>query len=237
MDGAVLCWCFPLNKCPNSGTNITEWVSYFLSRMGCLKNTFLLRIRQLCFSAVAGKGGEAEVLTSELLSCLSFLPFLGLGDNFVCHLGLTCGCVSYLAKPIDFLGCIKDPYMLMHLHHICWKPHPVLHTQLQPQIENRTHFPLVTQVVINLNVRQHLACYLDSFCSSVQMKVFERTPQLEGRWQTDQIHGGSMHTLPLSWEKGRYRFWKALEAQALLNPPHIFQRKPEMYSGKRCWQH
>jgi len=56
------------------------------------------------------------VLTSELLSCLSFLPLLDLGYIYVCGLGLTCGYVSYLAKLIHFLGCLKDPYMLLHLH-------------------------------------------------------------------------------------------------------------------------
>lgn len=164
MDGAVLCWCLSLHERPNSGTNITELLSYFLPRMGWLKTTFILHVRQLCFYAVAGKGVEEEALTSELLSCLSFLPFLGLGDIYVCQLGLTCRCMSsYLPKPIDFLGCLKDPYMLLHLHRISQKPYPVLHMQLQPQTENTTHFPISTQVLINLNVRQHLACYLDSF--------------------------------------------------------------------------
>lgn len=38
-------------------------------------------------------GGEEEVLTSELLSNLSFLHFLSLWGIYVCQLGLSCGCV------------------------------------------------------------------------------------------------------------------------------------------------
>lgn len=66
---------------------MSENQSYFLSKMEWLKNTFVIHFRQLHFFVVAGKGGEEEVLTSELLSCLSFLRFLGLRDMDVCSWG------------------------------------------------------------------------------------------------------------------------------------------------------
>lgn len=75
--------------------------SYFLSKMEWLKNTFVIHITQFYFLVVAGKGGEEEVLTSELLSCLSFLLFLGLKEIYACSWGSpAAACLTLQGRPV-----------------------------------------------------------------------------------------------------------------------------------------
>lgn len=60
------------------------------------------------------------------------------------------------------------------------------------------HFPLVSQLGINLNRRKRLACYFDSFCICAHLKELKKTLKLEGRRQTKYME--EQCTLPLSCE-------------------------------------
>lgn len=182
------------------------WMSqnqgYFLSKMEWLKNTSVIHIRQLHFFVVAGTGGEEEVLTSDLLSSLSFLLFLGLRGIFLAiswsELGLTCSCMSYLTRK-TYTSCrICTRYVRSHiLHHM----HNCSHKW---QIGHILH--LVLKFCWTWD-SSYLGIFI-LFYSSVQVKGFERMLKLEGRWQIKYME--EQCTLCLSCEKGRYRFWKAL---------------------------